>query len=167
MSWSPFRAALAGACGAVANALAIRLTTALDLDAGTSGFAKWLFSHMNDWFGLTLPLRLGPVSQELFHTGIGIVSALIFAAIFYRLLPGPRWLRGLVYCQGMWVVQALVVLPCLGHGYFGSRISLSTPIWSWLLNAIYGIVLGALYRPSAVIVIHRDVGDVVPRTRSR
>lgn len=33
---------------------------------------------------------LGPVAQEIFHTSFGIFSALVYAGLFYRLLPGPR-----------------------------------------------------------------------------
>jgi hypothetical protein len=88
------------------------------------------------------------VGQEAFHTAIGVFSALVYAGLFYRLLPGPRWSRGLVYSQGMWVVQALVVLPWLGQGYFGKGISPAAPFWSWALNALYGVVIGALYIPA-------------------
>ncbi|HWE42884.1 MAG TPA: hypothetical protein VG432_10280 [Gemmatimonadaceae bacterium] len=96
------------------------------------------------------------MSQETFHTGIGMFSALVYAGVFYRFLPGPRWLRGLVYSQGMWAVQALVVLPSLGHGYFGRRISPSAPLWSWALNALYGVVIGALYVPAGERMARAD-----------
>jgi hypothetical protein len=56
-------------------------------------------------------------------------------------------LRGVIYVQGMWVVQALFVLPWLHQGYFGAGISRTAPLWSWGLNALYGVVLGALYEP--------------------
>jgi hypothetical protein len=48
----------------------------------------------------------------------------------------------------MWVVQALLVLPRLGQGYFGMAISQSAPIWSWALNASYGFTIGMLYARS-------------------
>ncbi|MCA1586791.1 MAG: hypothetical protein LC791_19125 [Acidobacteria bacterium] len=146
--WSPGRAVVVGLVGAFANSAAIRLTEAAGIEAGTGGFARWLFSNVNDWFGTSLPTRLGPIGQETFHTVVGVVSALIYAGFFYRLLPGPRWLRGLVYSQGMWAMQALVVLPWLGQSYFGVGISSSAPVWSWLLNALYGVVIGALYVPA-------------------
>lgn len=110
--------------------------------------SKWVLTHLNQVIGTTLPTKLGPVGQETFHTVIGIFSALVYAGLFYQILPGPRWLRGLVYSQGMWAAQALVILPWLGKGYFGAGISPSAPIWSWALNAVYGVVLGALYVPS-------------------
>ena len=138
----------AGLVATVANAVAIRLVGAAGIAAGTSGFAKWLAAHANAVLGTSLPTALGPVSQEAFHTAVGLVSAMIYAAGVYPFLPGPRWFRGLVYVQGMWIVQALVVLPWLHQGYFGTGISRTAPVWSWGLNALYGLVLGALYAPN-------------------
>lgn len=145
--WSPGRAALSGLIAALANSLAIRLTAAAGIDAGTGGLSKWLAAHLNQGLGTSLPTRLGSVAQEGFHTTVGVVSALVYAVVFYRLLPGHGWLRGLIYSQGMWIVQALVILPWLGKGYFGVGISPSAPYWSWALNALYGVVLGLLYVP--------------------
>ncbi|UUO05722.1 hypothetical protein M4951_20395 [Blastopirellula sp. J2-11] len=146
--WSPCRAILIGIVGALINSAAIRFTQALGVQAGTGGFAKWFLAHLNLLLGTTLPLQLGPIRQEAFHTAVGVVSALIYAGLFYRLLPGPRWFRGLLYCQGMWAVQALVVLPWLGKGYLGLGISTTAPVWSWSLNALFGLVIGALYFPA-------------------
>ena len=145
--WSPGRALAAGLAATVVNAVAIRLVGAAGIAAGTSGFAKWLAAHVNGVLGTSLPMALGPVAQEVFHTSVGLVSALVYAAAAYPLLPGPRWLRGVIYVQGMWIVQALFVLPWLHQGYFGVDISRTAPLWSWGLNALYGVVLGALYEP--------------------
>ncbi|WP_146118816.1 hypothetical protein [Blastopirellula marina] len=145
--WSPERAVIAGILGALINSLAIWLTKQAGIAAGTGGFAKWLFAHLNLLLGTSLPEKMGPIGQEVFHTSVGVVSALIFAGVFYRIMPGPGWLRGLIYCQGMWAVQALFVLPWLGNGYFGTGISASAPFWSWSLNALFGVLIGWLYRP--------------------
>jgi hypothetical protein len=114
-------------------------------------------AHANAVLGTTFPSVLGSVAQEAFHTSVGLISALIYAGAVYRLLPGPRWLRGLLYVQGMWLVQATLVLPWMHQGYFGVGISRAAPFWSWALNALYGIVLGALYRPSTRSQVTADV----------
>jgi hypothetical protein len=155
--WSPARALAAGLAATVVNTLAIRLVGAAGIGAGTSGFAKWLAAHANAVLGTTFPIVLGSVAQEAFHTSVGLISALIYAGAVYRLLPGPRWLRGLLYVQGMWLVQATLVLPWMHQGYFGVGISRAAPFWSWALNALYGIVLGALYRPSTRSQVTADV----------
>ena len=147
-TWSPGRAVVAGLLGALANSVAIRMSRALGVEAGTSGLSKWLAAHLNLWLHLRLPTHLPPPAQEAFHTAIGIIAALLYAALFYARVPGPGWLRGLIFCQVMWAVQSLVVLPWLGKGYFGLRISPFAPAWSWGLNAIFGVILGLVYAPS-------------------
>ncbi|MCA1708267.1 MAG: hypothetical protein LC808_35315, partial [Actinobacteria bacterium] len=97
--------------------------------------------------GLRLPEELAPVGQEVFHTAMGLLMALVYAVFFYRWLPGPGWLRGLLFCQIPWLLQALVVLPWTGAGLFGWQLSALTPFASFLLNALYGVTLGAIYRP--------------------
>ena len=147
--WSPGRAAAAGLIAALVNSAAIRITRMAGIDGGTSGLSKWSLAHLNHALGTALPTMLGPAGQEIFHTAIGIVSALIYAALFYRMLPGPRWSRGVLYSQAMWIAQALVILPWLGKGYFGAGISPSAPFWSWALNALFGLAVGVLYLPAS------------------
>lgn len=146
-SWSPLTAIGAGFVGSILNSILIRITRKAGIDAGTSGFSKWLATHVNALLGTHVPVTLSPIAQEVFHTTIGVGAALIYAAIFYNIMRGPGWIRGLIFCQVLWFAQALIVLPWLGKGYFGTRISLAAPIWSWCLNAVYGIALGFLYRP--------------------
>ncbi len=59
-------------------------------------------------------------------------------------LPGPGWLRGLIFVQVPGALQLLWVLPALGHGLGGGRISAATPLLAWSLNAFFGIVVGAI-----------------------
>lgn len=61
--------------------------------------------------------------------------------------PGPGWLRGMVFCQVPWLLQAFVVLPWTGAGMLGLHLSPMTPIASFLLNGLFGVTLGLLYRP--------------------
>ena len=87
------------------------------------------------------------MGQELFHTGVGVIAALAYALFAYALLPGPRLVRALVFVQLLFLAQGLVVLPWLGKGLFGLRYGPWTPLWSFGLNAVFGVVLGLLYRP--------------------
>ena len=146
------RALAAGLVGALANTAAIRLAQLTPIPPGTGGLAKMTLALGNQslaglGLGTPLPANFGPVAQELFHTVLGLTMALIYALIFYRLLKGPGWLRGLIFCQIPWLLQAFVVLPWTGAGALGLRLSPLTPLLSFALNAIYGLVLGALYRP--------------------
>ncbi len=151
MGW----AIVAGLAGSLANTVAIRLVHLTPIPPGTGGLAKMTLAAINGllgWAGFAsgAPSALGPVGQEVFHTAIGVTMALIYAVLFYRLLPGPGWLRGLIYCQIPWALQAFVVLPWLGAGAFGLALSPWTPFASFGLNAIFGLTLGAIYRPRRI-----------------
>ena len=144
-------ALLGGLAGSLANSAAIRLAQLTPIPPGTGGLAKMSLGLTNQLlaalgFGALLPANFGPLGQEIFHTCIGITMALIYALFVYRWLKGPGWLRGLVFCQIMWLLQAFVVLPWTGAGPLGLGLSPLTPLLSFALNAVYGLVLGALYR---------------------
>ena len=97
---------------------------------------------------MQLPTHLGAVGQELFHIAIGVFAALAYALLAYALLPGPRVVRALIFVQVLFLAQALMVLPWLGKGAFGWHLGTWTPLWSFALNAVFGVVLGLLYSPS-------------------
>ena len=106
MGW----AFVAGLAGSLANTVAIRLVHLTPIPPGTGGLAKMTLAAINGllgWAGFAsrAPSALGPVGQEVFHTAIGVTMALIYAVLFYRLLPGPGWLRGLIYCQIPWAFR--------------------------------------------------------------
>ncbi|MFN2507891.1 MAG: hypothetical protein ABR589_03865 [Chthoniobacterales bacterium] len=147
----PVRAIFAGVAAALMNSAAIRLAQLSPVPPGTGGLAKMTLAFANQalvdfGFGAALPADFNPLVQEIFHTCIGVTMAMIYALFLYRSLSGPGWLRGLIYCQIMWLLQAFVVLPWTGAGVLGLRLSPFTPLLSFALNAVYGLVLGVLYR---------------------
>lgn len=145
-------ALIAGFAGAIVNTIAIRLTKMIGIQPGTGGLSELVLAHGNFLLQVLgvharLPVRLNPVNQELFHTAMGLLMALVYAVFFYRRLPGPGWLRGFLFCQIPWLLQVFLVLPWIGAGIFGWRLSLFTPFASFVLNGLYGITLGVIYRP--------------------
>ncbi|MHB1844573.1 MAG: hypothetical protein ACYCWW_07030 [Deltaproteobacteria bacterium] len=140
------RAIGVGSFGALVNLAAIRLTQALGVRAGAGGLAQLVLAQLRAG-GLRLPPQLGPVEASLFHVGVGIGAAIAYALVGAALLPGSKVARGLAFVQPMWLAQALIVLPWLGHGRFGVRLGPWTPLWSFALNALFGLVLGLGYAP--------------------
>ncbi len=155
---APFRALGAGLVGALVNTIAIRLVRLTDIPPGIGGLSRLTLAQGNTLLeslgsGLRLPEELEPVSQEVFHTVMGLLMGLVYALFFYRWLPGPGWLRGLIFCQVPWIMQAFVVLPWTGAGILGLHLSALTPAASFLLNALYGVTLGILYRPHPGVLL--------------
>ncbi len=162
---------MAGLAGTLANTLAIRLVQRTGVPPGSGGLSKMALALANSLLGTAgldfrLPVNLGPVGQELFHTALGLGMALIYACFAYRLLPGPGWLRGLLFCQAAWLMQAFVVLPWTGAGVIGLRLSPLTPWASFALNSLYGLILGSCYRPShSGTLTSAGDGNLSPGTR--
>lgn len=144
----------AGLAGSIVNTVAIRLTIQSGIKPGTGGLSKMTLAMGNSALSALgvsrhphLPTKFDPVGQEIFHTAMGIAMAIVYGLVFYRLLRGPGWLRGFIFAQIPWLIQSLVVLPWMGSGPFGLRLSPITPFASFLLNGLFGVVLGAIYRP--------------------
>ena len=151
-SVSVYRAVLAGVAGAVANSLAIRAFQWIGIPTGTAGLSKLVIAITNAALGATglsfrLPEKLAQPGQEIFHTTMGVLMAIAFAVLFFRRLPGPPVIRGLIFSLLPWLMQSLIVDPYMGFGLFGVRLSPATPTVSFALNALYGLVIGSIYRP--------------------
>lgn len=146
------RALMAGLFSALLNGAAIKLVKMAGIPSGTGGLSKMMVEFANSVLTVSsmdfrLPNQFGPIGQEVFHTVMGILMALIYCIFFYPILRGPGWLRGLLFSQFPWVIQVFVVLPWMGAGVLGLRLSPVTPIISFLLNSLYGLMLGWLYWP--------------------
>jgi len=81
----------------------------------------------------------------LVHFVIGVgLWGVGFAALSPH-LPGPHWLRGLVFGALAWVLMMVVFLPAAGMPLFAQGLGTTIPIVSLLLHLIYGGVLGESY----------------------
>ncbi len=61
--------------------------------------------------GNLIPGNASPYpAGALLHFGFGATLALIYAALFARLLPGPGWARGALFSLLPWII-AIVALP--------------------------------------------------------
>ncbi len=124
---------IAGAAGALINGAAIEAVKRAGLRPGTGGLARLVFGH-----------NLGPVGAEVFHFAMGIGMATTYMVFVRDLLPGPGWIRGLIFVQLPGIAQLFWVLPATGHGVAGVAISPATPFLAWALNALFGVVFGAI-----------------------
>ena len=81
----------------------------------------------------------------------GIIMALPFAwLVIYRKLPGPGWMKGLVYGFAWSIIVSVTMLiaGALGAKMFaGMKMTLAAGVSSVILHMIWGFFLGALYVP--------------------
>jgi uncharacterized membrane protein YagU involved in acid resistance len=77
------------------------------------------------------------------HFMIGVVLAIVYAALFASRLPGPPVVRGAAYSLLPWLMAQLVVMPMMGAGLFsGSAVVAGASLMGHL---VYGAVLGLVY----------------------
>ncbi len=132
------RIAVAGLVGALSMALATYFFNLLGIpmaDLGRLIATKILRYHSHR-------TRLGFV----LHLVNGVLLALVYAVALVPLLPGPYWMRGLLYGAGLWLVMMVVLLPLLGDGLFGSRASRGMAPSALAVHLLYGLVLGFFVR---------------------
>src|SRR3954451_1921721 len=63
-------------------------------------------------------LTIGPALGWVLHFLIGMLLALIYAAVFNRTLPGSAITRGMLFGIVVFIVAQLVFMPLIGGGVF-------------------------------------------------
>ena len=94
------------------------------------------------------------IQGVLGHYGFSGFMSIVYAALFYRRLSGPGWLKGVTFLQ---IENAALYALALGIGFdnlhAGIRRKKLPPLANWktfkgqaLRHVAFGAVLGALYR---------------------
>jgi len=81
------------------------------------------------------------------HFMIGVVLAVIYAALFADRLPGSNAVRGALYGLAPWLLAQVVVMPMMGAGLCSG--SAMVAAGSLMGHLVYGAVLGAVYGHAA------------------
>lgn len=84
---------------------------------------------------------------------VGWIAHFVIGSIFWGVgfvivspyLPGPYWLRGMIFAVGAWLVMMVVVMPMAGAGLFGLDLGMMAPVVTLVLHVVFGGVLGAIY----------------------
>ena len=86
------------------------------------------------------------------HYGFSVVMALLYARYAYRLLPGPGWLKGLLFLMiennGLYPLAPLLDRIHAGQrqGELPRLMTLKSYVGQTWRHVAFGLVLGALYR---------------------
>jgi len=131
---------------AVAGLVATGVMTALLLVEPSVGLPKIAMGQiLSTSLGLaSARLASGPALGWAIHFTIGMVLALVYAAVFHRRLPGIPLVRGLVYGVLVFIAAQLVFMPLVGGGVF-SRGDGQLLAGSLLGHLVYGGLTGWIY----------------------
>ena len=131
---------------AVAGLVATAVMTALLLVEPSVGLPKIAIGQiLSSSLGLaSAHLASGPALGWIIHFAIGILLALLYAAVFDRRLPGGPLGRGLAYGGLVFVVAQVLFMPLVGGGFF-SRGDGQLLAGSLLGHLVYGGLTGWIY----------------------
>ncbi len=64
--------------------------------------------------GSLLPIGASPyLVGGVMHLATGVILALLYAVVFERVLPGPRWLRGATFSLAPWIFAITLMGPAM------------------------------------------------------
>ena len=118
------------------------------------------------FYGLTHNSLIDSAYDNLYlalalHLAAGLVWALIYAYIAEPRLPGPGWIRGILFSIVPWILSLIVFLPVVGGGFFASALNAGPLpiIGNLVLHLVYGATLGLLYGPFGDRLVDLEPGS--------
>ena len=96
---------------------------------------------------------LGTPAGMVLHFLLGTLGFAIGFLIVGPYLPGPGWLRGVIFLAAIWFLAGLIAMPILGVGLFfgGPKEAIAALVGHVVLGAILGLVAQLPERP----ILHR------------
>src|SRR6516162_4553638 len=92
---------------------------------------------------------LGTPAGVIMHFLLGTLGFAIGFVIVGPYLPGPGWLRGVVFMAAVWLLAGLIAMPILGIGLFfgGVKEAMAALLGHVALGAVLGVVARLPDRP--------------------
>ena len=92
---------------------------------------------------------LGTSGGVVMHFLLGTLGFAIGFVIVGPYLPGPGWLRGVIFLAAIWFLAGLIAMPILGVGLFfgGPKEAIAALVGHVVLGAILGLVARLPERP--------------------
>jgi len=85
---------------------------------------------------------LGTSAGVVIHFLLGTLGFAIGFVIVGPYLPGPGWLRGVIFMTAIWLLAGLIAMPVLGVGLFfgGAKEAIAALFGHGALGAILGMI---------------------------
>jgi hypothetical protein len=131
-------AIVAGGGAIVINTLALKAADLVPLATARGGLLRLV----------RMVVRLPSTGefQMIFHLVVGLLMALFYAWLLEPRLRGAPAIKGLIYALGVWLANALVVLPLTGEGIAGAaHLTLTGMIWFAAAHTLFFVLLAVWY----------------------
>ncbi len=106
---------------------------------------------------MDIAAMLGDMMGGVYEMGVAahvmfgvLVFPLVYAWLFFRILPGAPLVKGLLFGQMLWLITATMVMPMAGAGFFMSEIggiqaAMAALVGHWVYGALLGGIVGNLH----------------------
>ena len=99
------------------------------------------------------PMNIGKMIAGMIHSpeNVGVMIHFVMGTILfpisylllgYNRIPGPGWLKGLLYLLPIYLVAMIVIVPMAGKGLFFD--SFPAAMIALMGHLIYGVIIGAI-----------------------
>ncbi|PST96262.1 hypothetical protein C9I87_04505 [Photobacterium iliopiscarium] len=99
------------------------------------------------------PMNIGKMIAGMIHSpeNVGVMIHFVMGTILfpisylllgYNRIPGPGWLKGLLYLLPIYLVAMIIIVPMAGKGLFFD--SFPAAMIALMGHLIYGVIMGAI-----------------------
>ena len=145
----------AGLLGTTVNTLVLEVAPLLHINVGKGGLLQLFHRQVARRLPFLLPFvgRLGLKQPPTlagflwFHYVTGLAMILVYFFVFAPCLDGSEWWKSSVFSIFPWLINAAIVLPALGQGFAGVRLTpLSGTLYFFFANWLFVVVSALCYR---------------------
>jgi hypothetical protein len=88
----------------------------------------------------------GPIAGLVMHFITGsVIFAVIYVFVFFRFLPGPPWLKGVLSGVIFWLGLEVLMMPMMGGGFFSAEMGgMNMVVAALMAHLLYGVALGGI-----------------------
>ena len=145
-------ALLVGLVAITLNTLVLKAADLISLPTAHGGLLRLLSAGFSRplqelgvssvWSAIGAPKPASPLFQIGFHVFVGLLMALFYAFVLEPLMPWKAAIKGLAYTAGVWLMNALIVLPATGEGFAGSaNLTLAGIMWYAAAHTLFFMLL--------------------------
>jgi hypothetical protein len=161
-------ALLAGLIAIILNTLALKAADLISLPTAHGGLLRLItlgFSGVlqqsgisSVWTQMGAPAPNSPTFQIGFHILVGLMMSIIYGFVLEPLMPWGATVKGLAYAIGLWLINAIIILPVTGEGFAGiASLSVAGILWFAAAHTLFYMMLAYGFE----LLEQRQSGNVV------
>jgi hypothetical protein len=145
-------ALLAGSIAIILNTLALKAADMISLPTAHGGLLRLIaygFSGVlqqsgisSVWIQMGAPAPNSPTFQIGFHIFVGLMMSIFYAFVLEPLMSWGATVKGLTYAIGLWLINAIIILPLTGEGFAGmANLSVAGILWFAAAHTLFYMML--------------------------